>query len=87
MTAIGVAAVFPALSTRVVHAQNDDALRETAREAQDPLDDVKAMMTDNTIVFDGGAADDIAYSLKLQPVYSVENQIRFHMIAPRWCRF
>ena len=36
-------------------AQNADALAEMARKAQDPLADVKAVMTDNTIAFEGGA--------------------------------
>ena len=81
MTAIGVAAVFPALSVHVVQAQDDDALRETPRKAQSPLDDVKAMMTNNTIAFGGGGADDIAHSLKLEPTYSIENQIRLILIT------
>jgi hypothetical protein len=37
-----------------VQAQDDDALAEFARKAQDPLGDVKALMTDNAIAFDGG---------------------------------
>lgn len=37
-----------------VYAQDDNALAEFARKAQDPLGDIKAIMTDNTIAFDGG---------------------------------
>ena len=36
------------------YAQDDDTLAEFARKAQNPLGDVKALMTDNTIAFDGG---------------------------------
>ena len=35
-------------------AQDDETLAEFARKAQDPLGDIKALMTDNTIAFDGG---------------------------------
>ena len=45
-----------------LHAQDDDALAEFARKAQDPLGDVKALMTDNTIGFDGGPNEDTSYS-------------------------
>ncbi len=65
----------------VVGAQNDEAVREMARKAQDPLGNVKALMTDNTIAFGGGPDDDITYGFQLQPVYSIENETQFNMIA------
>ncbi|MEA2114831.1 MAG: hypothetical protein U9P36_05545, partial [Thermodesulfobacteriota bacterium] len=50
-----------------------DAAAEMARKAQDPLGDVKAVMTDNTIGFGGGPEDDTAYGFQIQPVYAIEN--------------
>ncbi len=70
----GLLAIQPAL------AQDDDALAEFARKAQDPLADVKALMTDNTIAFDGGPNKDTSYNFQLQPVYSIENNTSWNMI-------
>ena len=50
--------------------------------AQDPLGDVKAIMTDNTIAFDGGEyGGDTSYGFQIQPVYAIENDTSFNMIA------
>ena len=78
---------LPAL-TRVVllflalpaQAQDDAALAEFARKAQDPLGDVKALMTDNTISFDGGPNKDTSYGFQLQPVYAVDNATHWNII-------
>ena len=64
-----------------VVAQDDDALAEMARKAQDPLGDVKAIMTDNTIAFNGGSDDETTYGFQIQPVYSIDNQTSWNMIA------
>ena len=43
-----------------------------ARKAADPLGDVKALMTDNTIAFDAGPDEDLTnYGFQLQPVYAM----------------
>jgi hypothetical protein len=62
----------------ITHA---DAVAEMARKAQDPLGDVKAIMTDNTIGFGGGPEDDTTYGFQIQPVYSIKNNTSFNMIA------
>jgi len=62
-------------------AQGNDALAEMARKAQDPLGDVQALMTDNTIAFDGGPNDDTSYSFQLQPVYAIPNDTGWNMIT------
>ena len=75
-------ACCPALIwTTTLRAQDDDAVREMARKAQDPLADIKALMTDNTIGFNGGPGDDTSYGFQLQPVYSIDNESNFNMIA------
>ncbi|MFW2441118.1 MAG: hypothetical protein ACN4GR_17305 [Arenicellales bacterium] len=58
-----------------------DAAAEMARKAQDPLGNVKAIMTDNTIAFGGGPEDDTAYGFQIQPVYAIENDTPFNMLA------
>jgi hypothetical protein len=75
---LAVPLIFMAVSTQA----DDAALAEMARKAQDPLGDVKAIMTDNTIAFDGGEdGDDTSYGFQIQPVYAIENDTSFNMIA------
>jgi len=62
-------------------AQDADALAELARKAQDPLGNVQALMTDNTIAFNGGPDDDTSYSFQIQPVYAIPNDSNWNMIA------
>ena len=55
---------------------------EAARKANDPLGNVKAIMTDNTIAFNAGEnEDDTSYGFQLQPVYTIPNKSRWNMIA------
>ena len=61
-------------------AQDNDALAEMARKAQDPLGNVRAIMTDNAIAFDGGPDDDTSYVFQIQPVYAIENESKWNMI-------
>ncbi len=70
--------LFPAVA---MAAAEPDAAAEMARKAQDPLGDVKAIMTDNTIGFGGGPEDDTAYGFQIQPVYAIENDSSFNMLA------
>ena len=67
--------------TTVDAQSQDDAMREMARKAQDPLGSVRALMTDNTIAMNGGPDDDTSYSFQIQPVYAIENPTGFNMIA------
>ena len=56
----------------LVNAQDDDALLALAKKAQNPLGNVKAIMTDSTIAFDGGPNDATSYAFQFQPVYAIE---------------
>lgn len=59
---------------------DDEAIREMARKAQDPLGDIKALMTDNTIAFNAGPDEnDTTFGFQLQPVYSIPAE-RMNMI-------
>lgn len=53
---------------------------QALRKAQDPLADVRAIMTDNTIAF-GTADDDTSYGFQIQPVYSIPTDQGFNFIA------
>lgn len=59
------------LNGSLANAQDDDAALAMAKKAQDPLGNVKAIMTDNTIAFNGGPNDDTTYSFQFQPVYVI----------------
>lgn len=60
-----------ALSTGVVHSDSCDAACEAARKAANPLADVRAIMTDNTVSFRTGTTNQDSYTFQIQPVYSV----------------
>lgn len=77
LVAIVLIMAMPAIAA----AQDDDALAELARKAQDPLGDVRAIMTDNTIAFDGGPDDDTSYGFQIQPVYAIQSESKWNMIA------
>ncbi|MFC1858739.1 hypothetical protein ACFL9U_12055 [Thermodesulfobacteriota bacterium] len=64
----------------VAYPQSPKDEAEALRKAQDPLADVKALMTDNTIAF-GTADDQTSYGFQLQPVYSIPTSLGFNFIA------
>ena len=60
-------------------AIGDDATA-LARKAQDPLADITALMSDNTIGFNQGSGKDTGYSFQLQPVKSFDTDMGFRFI-------
>jgi len=80
INSVVLALAMTCLPMASVQAQDDAALAEFARKAQDPLGDVKALMTDNTIAFDGGPNQDTSYGFQLQPVYAVDNETSWNII-------
>ncbi len=54
---------------------------QAVRKAQDPLADVRAIMTDNTIGFGTSNNDDTVYGFQIQPVYSIPTDLGFNFIA------
>jgi hypothetical protein len=65
-----------------VSAQELSPEEEAARKAADPLGNVKAIMTDNTIAFDAGEDEnDTTFGFQIQPVYTIPNKSRWNMIA------
>ena len=61
-------------------AEDGPSAEELARKAQDPLADVRAIMTDNTIAF-GTADDQTSYGFQIQPVYSIPTDRGYTFIA------
>ena len=57
-----------------------DSLEDLAKKAQDPLADITAIMTDNTIGFNQGPGDDTGYGFQLQPVKSFDTPYGFRLI-------
>ena len=58
-----------------------DSATELARKAQDPLADITALMTDNTVGFNQGLDDDTGYNFQLQPLKSFDTPYGFRLIA------
>lgn len=81
--------VAPVIATLVVSAMTAftasardacDEACQAARKAQDPLADVRAIMTDNTVSF-GTADEQTGYGFQIQPVYSIGTDLGFNFIA------
>ena len=60
-----------------------DSAAEMARKLQNPLANIKALMTDNAIGFDTGTTGDTSYAFQLQPVYAVDMPDRGFTLIPR----
>ncbi len=54
-------------------AEEPLSAEELARKTQDPLADVRAIMTDNTIGF-GTSDDETSYGFQIQPVYAIPGE-------------
>jgi len=77
-----VVAILLAMAAIPAAAQELSPEEEAARKASDPLGNVKALMTDNTIAFGAGpSGDDTSFGFQLQPVYAIPNTTSWNMIA------
>ncbi|MCK4838518.1 MAG: hypothetical protein KAS94_06915, partial [Desulfobulbaceae bacterium] len=56
---------------------------EMARKLQDPLANIKAVMTDNTIGFNTGDDDGTSYGFQFQPVYAIDVPDKGFTFLPR----
>jgi hypothetical protein len=82
MRLVSALAVAGLLAVTPLSAEELSPEEEAARKAADPLGDVRALMTDNTIAFGAGESeDDTTFGFQLQPVYAIPNQTQFNMIA------
>lgn len=60
--------------------QISEAEAEALRKAQDPLANVKALMTDNTIGYESETGQAL-YNFQLQPVYSIQTKLGFNVVT------
>lgn len=79
--AYALSACFVCIAFAGSNALAQDSAEELAKKAQDPLADITALMTDNTIGFNQGLADDTGYNFQLQPVKSFDTPYGFRLIA------
>ena len=63
------------------HAQ--DAAAEMAKKLQNPLANIKALMTDNTVGFNTGSTEDTSFNFQLQPVYAIDFEEQGFTFIPR----
>ena len=60
-----------------------DAAAEMARKLHNPLANIKAIMTDNTIGFKTGDDEGTSYGFQLQPVYAIDFEDKGFTFIPR----
>lgn len=59
----------------------EDAGGSAARALQDPLANISALLTDNTVIFNQGPNKDrTGYDFQLQPVYSIPTDMGFNFV-------
>lgn len=76
----GLSALFVLAMLGSAPGQLSDSEAEALRKAQDPLADVKALMTDNTIGYES-ASGQALYNFQLQPVYSIQTKFGFNVVT------
>lgn len=64
-----------------VHAE--DGAAEMAKKLQNPLANIHAIMTDNTIGFNSGNEGGVSYNFQLQPVYAIDFEDKGFTFIPR----
>ncbi len=72
-----------AASVFVVKSAHADAAAEMARKLQNPLANIKAIMTDNVIGFDTGTTEETSFGFQLQPVYAIDMPDKGMTLIPR----
>lgn len=60
------------LSSKEQPASGEAGAAEMARKLQNPLANIKALMTDNTIGFNTGSDKGVSYGFQVQPVYAMD---------------
>lgn len=69
--ALGCALLTGPLASWALAEAGCDASCQAARKAANPLADVRAIMTDNTVAFKTGSNDEDSYNFQIQPVYAI----------------
>lgn len=74
--------VISMLAAMLSSANAQDAA-ELAKKLQNPLANIKAIMTDNAIGFNTGVDEGTSYAFQLQPVYAIDFADRGFTFIPR----
>lgn len=72
-----------ALTTISLAEEKGGGAAEMARKLQDPLANIKAIMTDNTIGFNTGDDEGTSYGFQIQPVYAIDLPDKGFTFLPR----
>lgn len=64
-------------------AEDSNGAAEMARKLQDPLANIKAVMTDNAIGFNTGASEGTSYGFQIQPIYALDFPEKGFTFLPR----
>lgn len=81
MRAVIAAAILGA--SIAANAQDEDPAAAMARALQNPLANIKALMTDNAIGFETGSDEGTSYGFQFQPVYAIDMPDRGFTLIPR----
>lgn len=60
-----------------------DAAAKMQKKLQNPLANIKSLMTDNVIGFDTGNTDGTSYGFQIQPVYAIDYPDKGFTLIPR----
>ena len=74
--------MLTAMATSATTAYADSAA-EMAKKLQNPLANIKAVMTDNTIGFNTGTDEGTSYGFQIQPVYAIDYPEHGFTFIPR----
>jgi len=72
-----------AAETDAKQEESGDAAAEMARKLQNPLANIKAVMTDNAIGFNTGSDNGVSYGFQIQPVYAIDLPDQGITVIPR----
>ena len=78
-----VACLFGGVLTLTPIAALADSAAEMQKKLQNPLANIKALMTDNVIGFDTGNTEDTSFGFSIQPVYAIDMPDKGFTLIPR----
>ena len=83
MVKAGCSLILLATASSSSNVLAQSAAEEMARKLKNPLANIKAIMTDNSIAFDTGNTDGTSYGFQIQPVYAIDFPEKGFTMIPR----